>query len=284
MAIVSIGIERSRQVPAPPRGILGLPGRLAFTVRRWEPSDHLAWCVERFWTSSWDLPGDRAAVTRILPHPCVNLTLEHHQLRVTGVPHGVFNRRLTGQDQVFGVKFTPGSFRLLIDSSVVGLSGTGESAHDLLPDSRALEQALDQAVDDDQRALVVETYLSRRGITPDPSSLLVRTAVDALVTDVDIRRVGDLSEQLRVSDRTLQRLFAEYVGVSPGWVLRRGRLHAAAERVIELAASGQPGGLADVAAEFGYADQAHFTRDFRSVLGVSPASWAATLISEEPPA
>ena len=77
-----------------------------------------------------------------------------------------------------------------------------------------------------------------------------------------------------MTQRTLQRLFAEYVGVSPGWVLRRGRLHAAAERVIHLAASGPEESLAAVAAEFGYADQAHFSRDFRRVLGTAPGDWA----------
>jgi AraC-like DNA-binding protein len=38
---------------------------------------------------------------------------------------------------------------------------------------------------------------------------------------------------------------------------------------------------ASVAAEFGYADQAHFIRDFRRVLGVAPAGWAASLLREE---
>jgi AraC-like DNA-binding protein len=65
-------------------------------------------------------------------------------------------------------------------------------------------------------------------------------------------------------------------------VLRRGRLHAAAERVIQVAATGSDGTWADVAAEFGYADQAHFVRDFHRVLGVTPAGWAAALLTEAP--
>jgi AraC-like DNA-binding protein len=36
-----------------------------------------------------------------------------------------------------------------------------------------------------------------------------------------------------------------------------------------------PGTLARMAAELGYADQAHFTRDFRTVTGVTPGDYAA---------
>ncbi len=121
-----------------------------------------------------------------------------------------------------------------------------------------------------------------RRVTPTPTFDLVRTAVDLLVNDAGVRRVADACERVGVNQRTLQRLFAEYVGVSPGWVLRRGRLHAAAERVIQLAAGGTDASLASVAAEFGYADQAHFSREFRRVLGTAPSNWAASLLTESP--
>jgi AraC-like DNA-binding protein len=70
--------------------------------------------------------------------------------------------------------------------------------------------------------------------------------------------------------RSLQRLFADYVGVSPKWVMRRARLHEAAARA-------DGGGFVDwaaLAADLGYADQAHLTRDFTVTLGVSPARYA----------
>lgn len=269
-----------REAP-PARGILGLPGALPFRVRRFCPSDDLAWCVDVFWVSAWDVPDGRVAVTRVLPHPSVNLTLEHGRLRVTGVPDGVFSRRLVGRQSTFGVKFAVGAFRLLVGSDVGALSGTGQPAESVLPGSAALERSLREADDDDRRAALVERYLRERRVSPTPALRLVQDAVTALTEDPQVRRVGDVAHRLRVSSRTLQRLFADYVGVSPGWVLRRGRLHAAAERVMGLSTSSGPSPWADVAAELGYADQAHFIRDFRAVLGVTPASWAAALVTEE---
>ena len=71
------------------------------------------------------------------------------------------------------------------------------------------------------------------------------------------------------SARGLQRLFREYVGVSPKWVMQRYRLFEAAER---LAAGGVDG--AQVAQELGYFDQAHFIHDFKAMVGRSPLEFA----------
>jgi AraC-like DNA-binding protein len=70
--------------------------------------------------------------------------------------------------------------------------------------------------------------------------------------------------------RSLQRLFADYVGASPKWVMRRARLHEAAER----ADSGELVDWAELATDLGYADQAHLTRDFTDTIGVSPTRYA----------
>ena len=73
-----------------------------------------------------------------------------------------------------------------------------------------------------------------------------------------------------MSPRTMQRLFRRYVGVSPKWVLQRYRLHEAAERI----AAGEQD-LARLGLDLGYFDQAHFIKDFKSLVGRSPAEYAA---------
>ena len=73
-----------------------------------------------------------------------------------------------------------------------------------------------------------------------------------------------------LTPRTLQRRFADRVGVSPTWLARRFRLQEAAERV----RSGQSVAWAEVAAELGYADQAHLVRNFRALIGHTPQAYA----------
>ena len=87
-------------------------------------------------------------------------------------------------------------------------------------------------------------------------------------------RVDELAAASGMTVRSLQRLFADYVGVSPKWVMRRARLHEAAER----ADSGEPVDWALLASDLGYADQAHLTRDFTATLGISPTRYAAPAV------
>jgi AraC-like DNA-binding protein len=70
--------------------------------------------------------------------------------------------------------------------------------------------------------------------------------------------------------RALQRLFGEYVGVSPKWVIARYRLHEAEARL----SAGEDVDLAALALDLGYYDQAHFTRDFQAIVGRPPAAYA----------
>lgn len=54
------------------------------------------------------------------------------------------------------------------------------------------------------------------------------------------------------------------------WLIQRRRLQEAAELL-----RGRPAGLGEVSAALGYADQAHFTRDFARVTGTTPGRFAA---------
>ncbi|MFD3747009.1 helix-turn-helix domain-containing protein [Nocardia sp. NPDC058633] len=83
-------------------------------------------------------------------------------------------------------------------------------------------------------------------------------------------RVDALAQRFGLSMRGMQRLFAEYVGVGPKWVVRRYRLHEVTERL----AHGAEIDWAALAAELGYADQAHLSRDFRAIFGEPPTRYA----------
>ena len=104
----------------------------------------------------------------------------------------------------------------------------------------------------------------------DPAAEQAATLVAWITDDPALRRVDQLSAASGMPARGLQRLFADYVGVGPRWVMRRARLHEAAQR----AGSGGVIDWAALAADLGYADQAHLTRDFTATTGVPPARYA----------
>lgn len=87
-------------------------------------------------------------------------------------------------------------------------------------------------------------------------------------------RATDVAAHHGLSTRALQRLFHRYVGAGPKWVLQRYRLHEAADRI----AAGDRGGWAEVATDLGYADQAHFIRDFHALVGCTPGAYEAACV------
>ncbi|WP_245796153.1 helix-turn-helix domain-containing protein [Actinacidiphila alni] len=247
-------------------------------LRQRAPRPELAPLVEFYWNPRWDLRGRPDHEQKVLAHPNVHLVFEEPGPLVYGVQRGVFNRVLSGRGQVLGVKFRPGAFRPFIDGPVADLADRAVPAAELLgPDAGPGLAALNREilVLDDLTAMtaLAEDHLLGllRSARPDPLVAEVTELVERITASPQLFRVDELARELDMPVRRLQRLFAEYVGASPKWVLRRARLHEAAAR----ADGGADIDWAALAADLGYADQAHLTRDFTAAVGAPPSRYAS---------
>jgi AraC-like DNA-binding protein len=260
-------------------GVLGVRD-LDFTLDRFPPAADLAELVERHWLVSWELPPGREASVTLLPHPCVNLVFDADRLTVAGVGRERFTYVYRGTGRVFGVKFRPGAFLPFLGSALSGLSDSVLPAERLWgPPAAALAARMATAARVEELVALVERFLRERWPPPDPQVELVGRIVAALLHDRTISRVDDVTARFGITPRTLQRLFARYVGVSPKWVLRRYRLHEAAA----VLAAEQHRPWAEVAAELGYFDQSHFIRDFTAAIGMTPLAYAAACRRKQAP-
>jgi AraC-like DNA-binding protein len=275
-------VEWKRELAVTRTPTLGLLGRRdvrPFELTRYAPSADLAWCLEHHWVVTWDVPEDRDAVSQVLPYPSVNISFTADRLNVTGVQSQVFTHPLRGRGWVYGMKFHPGGARPFLPYDVRRLTDRSIPATEAWPDAATLRDELRQVeAPDDVLALVDngERFLRSLGVDVDPVVAVVSELTMRLLTDPTVRRVTDVCDT-GLEQRTLQRLFRCYVGVTPRWVLQRGRLHVAADRVTDHAETGTGPGWSELAADLGYADQAHFIRDFRRVLGETPARYAERL-------
>jgi AraC-like DNA-binding protein len=264
----------NRRKTAPPRGLLKTatadPRR--YQHARYHPSPDLLPYVEHYWSVAWDLRGMAPERAETLPHPSVHMIFERHVGgRITGVMRGKFSRLLQGEGGVLAAKFTPGGFYPFVGVAVSTFADATVSVRDVFgADGDALEQAVLAETDDGSRIAVVEAFLRERHPAADATAALMTEMVYAVARDRGILSVEDLVARHRMNKRTLQRLFAKYVGVSPKWVIQRYRLHEAAERLTADPSAAQSA----LAADLGYSDQAHFIRDFKSLVGTSPAAYA----------
>ncbi|MBF5046152.1 MULTISPECIES: helix-turn-helix transcriptional regulator [Myxococcaceae] len=256
-----------------PRGVLQRPAPPGRVVHeRFAPAPALEPYVQHFWTVRWDLRGERPVCAETLPHPCVHLVFERGRAQVAGVQSRRFRRELRGQDRVFGVKFRPAAFQPLLRAPVSSLTDRTVSLRQVLgPSSDALREVVLAEPDVRACAALVQDFLAPR-LPPLSAPLqLLRDLVERLAADPSLVRVEQVVELSGLSLRALQRGFRAAVGVSPKWVLKRYRLHEAAE---QLARTPAPE-LADLALQLGYFDQSHFIRDFKALVGQPPGAYAA---------
>ncbi|WP_329327465.1 helix-turn-helix domain-containing protein [Streptomyces luteogriseus] len=262
------------------RGIVdpsGLLDRVRF--RRHDPAEPLRRYVEWYWLIDWDLPAPYAS--HVVPHPSVNLTFQWDEsdeteappyAEVTGVALGLYTRKLTGRGRVCGAKFRPGGFRPYTPEVPVSRwTGRALPARDVFPQITGdTARTIVTAADDRARVAALDTFLLSLPHDPDPQADLAIDLVRRIRADRTVRRVGDFARAQGLSVRALQRLFATYVGVSPKWVILRYRIHEA----LEQAGTRDHIDWAALAADLGYADQAHLVRDFTATVGVPPTAYA----------
>jgi AraC-like DNA-binding protein len=192
--------------------------------------------------------------------------------------------KIEGVGCVIGVRFRPGGFYPFVrrpiaqwtDRTVPAEEALGTAGGPTVAWARALWDGIDEwRGDADAQASMIAAHLDAFLGTLLPAQDVVAEEMATLVALIarrtDVRRISDLAQASGRSERTLHRLFLRYVGVSPAWVLRRYRLLVAAERLTAC----PPAAVQALVHELGYADQAHFIREFRATMGITPGAYAS---------
>jgi AraC-like DNA-binding protein len=240
----------------------------AITVDRVPPSAPLAELVDYYWSVGWRTPEPHRQ--QVVPQPRIHLAAEEGRLLVHGISREPFFRTLTGTGHTIGAAFHPGGFRPFLGRGVGGISGAVVPAGDLLGvDDRPVATYVVGDATVAEQVAAVDGYLLALDPQPDPVVAEVRALVDAAEHDRGITRAEQLAELASTSLRSLQRLFTDYVGIGPKWVISRFRILDAAA----AAHGGDPVDWSALAAELGFTDQAHLTRAFTSVVGTPPATY-----------
>jgi AraC-like DNA-binding protein len=262
-----------------PRGVLDLrAGERRFDLDIRPPAADLAELVEHFWRVHWDLRGQEPYRQHTLPHPSVHLVIEAGASAVVGVTTGRFTRVLEGRGRVFGVKFRPAGFRPFFGGSVSELTDRRAPVAEVFgADGDALVERLLALREDARLVEAAGAFVHERLPEPDANVADINRTTEQIMRDRTITRVDQVAERTGIGKRSLQRLFADYVGVSPKWVIQRYRLHEAAERL----GDGDDVDLARLAVELGYFDQAHFAKDFKAIVGSPPNRYARTVARAE---
>jgi len=235
------------------------------------PSDDLQFFVEQYWMVRWDLRGQAPYEAEHLPDASVHLVIEDDQAVVLGVTSRKFSRLTEGAGRAFCIKFRPGAFYPFVNAPVSCFTNKRVSLPEIFGAAgQALETEIRATKEDEPSIEIAEQFLRSRRPIRDDTVALIHRIIERVAADRTLTRCSHLEHEFFVTERTLQRLFSRYVGVSPGWVIRRYRIHDAVNHL-------EQGEIVDwptLAVDLGYFDQAHFIKDFKQLIGVPPGRYA----------
>ncbi|MDX6688777.1 MAG: hypothetical protein QOG15_234 [Solirubrobacteraceae bacterium] len=227
------------------------------SYREHAPPQALAAWLECMWEREGGEP------VRVVPDGCIDIVwIERAGTHVVGANSTAFVVDLGPGTRVAGARLRPGAAPALLGISGLELRDGRAAIEDVWDDDgRRLAWALDNEADRVGTLLAALAARAQAAAPPDP---LVRAAVARL--DERAAPVSAVARELAVSERQLRRRVETAVGYGPKRLARVLRLR----RALEAAHAGTE--LARVAADAGYADQAHFTHECRALAGVPPSA------------
>ncbi|PKW14868.1 AraC family transcriptional regulator [Saccharopolyspora spinosa] len=230
------------------------------------PVGALSTAIACVWTHG---AGSLGYLQRVVPDGCVDLIWMGARLDVVGPDTTARLSALPPGSRITGIRAKPGAARLLLgDIPATELRDLQVDSLDIWGSS--MRDVVGRLGDEPDRAgrILEEFAFSRLSkYRPDPVLAPVVAALDAPVPPA----IPALADSVGLSVRQLRRRVAAAVGYGPQTLAGVLRF----QRATRLGVGS--GGLAELAHASGYADQAHLTREFRRLAGVTPRQYFSPL-------
>ncbi|MBP6795134.1 MAG: helix-turn-helix transcriptional regulator [Saprospiraceae bacterium] len=250
--------------------------------KQYEVSEDLAQYVKCYWTL--ELADTEPKLKQnIMPDGCMEMIFHYGDLYKQYVDQtesvlqprsfvfGQITRPLeiepTGRIGVFAVRFQPDGFMPFAPMNVEEMNDKATPLEVLFgQDGINIERAVLGVSEITQRVQIIEEFLMKKLVSDEVRNRIVKSSVDLLLVSKGQLSVSELSGQLQISPRYLEKKFSSAIGISPKQLTKIIRLQAA----LKMMQQKQYATLTALAYESGYYDQAHFIKDFKEFAGTSP--------------
>ena len=239
--------------------------------------------VELFWEGHFNTDNAQLLPQKVLPNgyveAIVHLSDLHcelpvdasYQLSSDSTLIGLFSQpyevHFKGEVQAFGIRFKPeGLYPILGVPAAEAIDGfmdmevlTGNDFKEYCNKLRAVSLPA-------ERIALTEAFLQKRLEGSTPELYYLNQAAEMIRRRKGLISIEELAGKAYISPRQLEREFNQKIGVTPKRYMRLARLN----EVNRLLRKGGQLSLTAIAHDSGYADQAHFIRDFRHFTGEKP--------------
>jgi AraC-like DNA-binding protein len=176
--------------------------------------------------------------------------------------------RATGRSGVFGIKFKPTGMWRLFGFQMSELTNETISCKELIREEfNSITEQLHFAHTNSERINIVEKLLFGRLQDRRESSV-----ANQIISKINFSKgrvaIQNVAKELKISTRTVERIFKQQVGISAKLFSRLIRFN----HVLSLLQTSDVS-KSDITFLAGYFDQAHFNKEFKQFSGENPESW-----------
>jgi AraC-like DNA-binding protein len=175
--------------------------------------------------------------------------------------------RVCGRIGYLRTFFKPGKLNLFLGIPLHQATDHLLTLEDLeIKEHQYLEEQIMESSNMQDRIRHLERFLRRRLRWISPRIELAQQLAEITRRGGILLTVEELSENWSYSSRHLQRIFRDQIGVGPKKFLKIYRV----KKVVDAMESGTFSNLTQLAYQYHFSDQAHFSREFKKVMGAKP--------------
>jgi hypothetical protein len=221
---------------------------------------------------------------KIVPDGCIEMTFNfgdkikryisetdfilHPNAMVMGQRTKSFDILPLGNVDTFAICFYPIGFANFVKLPLENLVDKETPVSELFEQEEAyeLEQQMIQAINNQQRIDIIETFLLKKLNEKNTISQIVKSTVDVFLETNGTVPINAILKNDISKRRQLERHFRKQIGISPKQLSKAIRLQA----TLNLLLNKKSETLTEIAYESEYFDQNHFIKDFKDFVGLTP--------------
>jgi len=247
-----------------------------------QPSRELNTLVKCYWTLE-SPKGEIPQKETIVPDGCMEMIFHYGDLFKQYIENGnsIIQPRCfivgqltqpleiepTGETGIFSVRFHPEGFLPFATIPIKEMENNAVSLEKLFgKDGQEIEQKILNNNSTSERINHIETFLLNRLADTETIDHIIKSTIETILTANGQLSIDELSNQININRRQLERKFSSAIGLSPKQLSKTIRLQA----TLKILLNKQFTSLTALAYEGDYYDQAHFIKDFKEFTGLTP--------------
>ncbi|TVZ26066.1 AraC-like DNA-binding protein [Gillisia sp. Hel_I_86] len=244
-----------------------------------EPIEPLKNYVKYFWHTNFERPNHNFFKYNMMADSSPGLIFHHDNGNATiserdgsklpnAFLYGPSNKPCSNFDNgnsfLYGVVFQPMAIKSLFNidanlmkNNLLNLDNFIEhNITDKLLNSKKLESI----------ELIFNTLIKKQIRRVEKEDFLIKKSLELIFHNTENQSISNLSSSLKISKRQFERRFNTFVGIPPANYIRVSKF----QKSLNLLLTGKYQKLSDIAYQFGYTDQSHFIKEFKSFSGFKP--------------